>query len=644
MGSAAVPVDARHRTAGAPADTSKRRSHRGSDFKEADKFVSILIPERSSTCKLRSLKVVLIIIICGSFLMLLHSPAIHHYEHSSHSSSLSRLVNVGRMGERSKPNLQYESPLDVGWIQILKATEKLDGRNGSMKVGLLNFNVTEINHWQQLLPDAEFSVIRLDHAQRNLTWDDLYPEWIDEEEESEVPSCPKLPEPKVQKGLKFDLVAAKLPCNRSANWSRDVARLHLQLAAAKVAAKSGGGHHPVHVLLVTNCFPIPNLFMCKNRVTREGNAWLYRPDLRVLKEKLRLPVGSCTLAVPLEPKEQSHSDANSDGPRREAYATVLHSELEYVCGAIAAAQSIRLTGSKRDLVILVDETITDHYRSGLAAAGWKVRTIQRIRNPKAEPESYNEWNYSKFRLWQLTDYDKIIFIDADLLILRNIDFLFTMPEITAIGNNGTLFNSGVMVIEPSNCTFQLLMDHIDEIESYNGGDQGYLNEIYTWWHRIPQHMNFLKHFWEGDEEEIKEMKTRLFGAEPPVIYVLHYLGLKPWQCFRDYDCNWNLDIMQEFASDVAHARWWKVHDTMPEYLQSFCLLSTKRKASLEWDRRLAKKANYSDVHWRRKISDPRRHICFEEYCYWESMLWHWGDPNYDDNPSTSKATAKQRSM
>ncbi|KAH6827969.1 plant glycogenin-like starch initiation protein 1, partial [Perilla frutescens var. hirtella] len=98
---------------------------------------------------------------------------------------------------------------------------------------------------------------------------------------------------------------------------------------------------------------------------------------------------------------------------------------------------------------------------------------------KSRERPYNEWNYSKFRLSQLTDYDKIIFIDADLLILRNIDFLFGMPEISATGNNGTLFNSGVMLIEPSNCTFPLLMDHINEIESYNGGDQGYLNEIFT---------------------------------------------------------------------------------------------------------------------------------------------------------------------
>ncbi|KAK4393800.1 UDP-glucuronate:xylan alpha-glucuronosyltransferase 1 [Sesamum angolense] len=106
--------------------------------------------------------------------------------------------------------------------------------------------------------------------------------------------------------------------------------------------------------------------------------------------------------------------------RQRRYATILHSAYVYVCGAIVAAQSIRMSGSTRDLVILVDKSISDRHRNGLELAGWQVRTIERIRNPKAEKDAYNEWNYSKFRLWQLTDYDKIIFIDADMLILRTL--------------------------------------------------------------------------------------------------------------------------------------------------------------------------------------------------------------------------------
>ncbi|GAB2270556.1 Putative UDP-glucuronate:xylan alpha-glucuronosyltransferase 3 [Dionaea muscipula] len=520
----------------------------------------------------------------------------------------------------------YASDLDIEWDQISEVIEELADRDEYKGIGLLNFNDSEINSWQEMLPTADHIVLHIDHVSDGITWETLYPEWLDEEEEFEVPSCPSLPRIQVPRNSRIDLVAMKLPCNKSGKWSRDVARLHLQLAAARLVA-SAKGSHGVHVLLITDCFPIPNLFTCNDLVSRSGNAWLYTPNLNALREKVLLPVGSCELAVPLNPKGY----LSSGTVHREAYATILHSAHVYVCGAIAAAQSIRMAGSTRDLVILVDETISEYHRGGLEAAGWKIHTIKRIRNPKAEPESYNEWNYSKFRLWQLTEYDKIIFIDADLLILRNIDFLFGLPEITATGNNATLFNSGVMVVEPSNCTFQLLMDHINEIESYNGGDQGYLNEIFTWWHRIPKRMNFLKHYWIGDEPEKKEMKTHLFGADPPELYVLHYLGLKPWLCFRDYDCNWNVDILHEFASDIAHRTWWKVHDSMPENLHKYCLLRSKQKAALEWDRRQAEKGNYTDGHWKIKIKDPRLTACFEDFCFWESMLWHWGEKNWTDN-------------
>lgn len=619
------PLETRLRLSASGEEGSKRRLQRSKDSKDVEKASHVPIQERNSNCKFPTLKLVLVIIICGTFVTLLHSPAVHNTD--GPSDSLSRKSFVDRwIRESPADDPRYTSSLQINWDQISKVIEKLDDRNEYQGVGLLNFNDKENDDWKQLLPDAEHIVLHLDHVLNNITWESLYPEWIDEEEEFEVPSCPSLPRLPVPGKPRIDLIAVKLPCNMSGDWARDVARLHLQLAAARLAA-TAKSYHPVRVLLVTECFPIPNLFTCKELVAREGNIWLYEPNLNTMRGKLQLPVGSCELSVPLQAKDRFYSAS----AHREAYATILHSAHVYVCGAITAAQSIRMAGSTRDLVILVDKTISEYHRGGLEAAGWKIHTIERIRNPKAERDAYNEWNYSKFRLWQLTDYDKIIFIDADLLILRNIDFLFEMPEISAIGNNATLFNSGVMVIEPSNCTFQLLMDHINEIESYNGGDQGYLNEIFTWWHRIPKHMNFLKHFWEGDEEEKKEMKTRLFGADPPVLYVLHYLGLKPWLCFRDYDCNWNVDILQEFASNVAHKRWWKIHDAMPENLQKFCLLRSKQKAALEWDRRQAEKGNYTDGHWKIKIKDPRLQTCFEDFCFWESMLWHWGETNWTDN-------------
>ncbi|GFP95350.1 UDP-glucuronate:xylan alpha-glucuronosyltransferase 1 [Phtheirospermum japonicum] len=604
-------------------DAYKRKLQR-IKVKNAENPLKLVISGKSGRCKFHPLKLFLIIIALGSFFTILSSPTMCQQNGISHNVSRRHFVSRWIWGV-SDP--RYISDFEIKWEEITTALSKLPLDNKIQGIGLVNFNEPETHQWKQLIPTADHSVLQLDYAKKNVTWESLYPEWIDEEQEEQVPSCPSFPKIQVPR-QRLDLIAVKLPCRNQGNWSRDIARLHLQISAARLAA-SCKGNHPVHLLFVTRCFPLPNLFACKDLVAHEGNVWVYKPRLHALREKLQLPIGSCELALPLGSVER---DNYSSGKRQhEAYATILHSAHDYVCGAIAAAQSIRMSGSTRDLVILVDETIGEYHRSGLELAGWKVRTIKRIRNPKAEKDAYNEWNYSKFRLWQLTDYDKIIFIDADLLILRNIDFLFGMPEISATGNNGTLFNSGVMVVEPSNCTFQLLMDHINEIESYNGGDQGYLNEVFTWWHRIPKHMNFLKNFWIGDDELVKQKKIHLFEAEPPTLYVLHYLGNKPWMCFRDYDCNWNVDILQEFASDVAHSKWWKVHDAMPEKLQEFCLLISKQKAQLEWDRRQAEKGNYSDGHWKIKIQDKRIKRCIDPYCHWKGMLRHWGQTNWTES-------------
>lgn len=292
--------------------------------------------------------------------------------------------------------------------------------------------------------------------------------------------------------------------------------------------------------------------------------------------------------------------------KREAYATVLHSSEAYVCGAITLAQSLRQSGTNRDLIILLDKSISEPKRAALAKAGWKIRFIKRIRNPKAEKHSYNEYNYSKFRLWLLTDYDKIIFIDADIIVLRNLDILFQFPQMTAVGNDFSLFNSGIMVLEPSNCTFRIFMDHRDDIVSYNGGDQGFLNELFVWWHRLPRRVNFLKNFWENSTTNEIGYKNALFGADPPKVYAIHYLGWKPWLCYRDYDCNWDTEESFVYASDVAHRRWWKVHDAMDEKLQSFCRLTKIRKRDVEWQRRVARKKGLANGHWRINITDPRR--------------------------------------
>lgn len=190
---------------------------------------------------------------------------------------------------------QYVSDLDIDWEEVSRVLDESED-NRIKHVGILNFNDYEIHQLELLIPNANHTHLHLGYAAKNVTWEALYPEWIDEEQEEEIPSCPSLPPPQLPK-QRLDLIAVKLPC-REGNWSRDIARLHLQIAAAKLAA-SHKGSYPVYLLFLTTCFPIPNLFHCKDLVAREGNAWLYNPDLSELREKLCLPIGSCELALPL---------------------------------------------------------------------------------------------------------------------------------------------------------------------------------------------------------------------------------------------------------------------------------------------------------------------------------------------------------
>lgn len=482
---------------------------------------------------------------------------------------------------------------------------------GGMKMGMVNMGGEDLSDWNVV---GKMIPVTFEKVSDYFEWKDLFPEWIDEEEEMRGTLCPEIPMPDYKKYGYLDMIVVKIPCKFPAEgWKRDVFRLQLHLIAANLAVRRGrrSWNRRPKVVILSKCRPMVEIFRCEDLVVQDGDWWYYEPDMKRLEQKVYLPVGTCNLALPLWEKGIDEvydvKKVQKPNPRtkRQAYATVLHSSESYVCGAIMLAQSLLKTGTNHDLLLLIDTSISAAKRHALATAGWTIRIIERIRNPRAENNTYNEYNYSKFRLWQLTDYDKIIFIDSDIIVLRNLDIIFTFPQMSAVGNDNSIFNSGIMVIEPSNCTFNHFMEQTNEIVSYNGGDQGFLNEIFVYWHRLPRRVNFLKNFWSNTTVE-SSMKNQLFGADPPKLYAIHYLGLKPWLCYRDYDCNWDIGDQRVYASDVAHRTWWKLHDAIDKSLQSHCKLTERRKIELKWDRMQAKKIGFSDQHWRINVTDPRR--------------------------------------
>ncbi|KAJ6667489.1 hypothetical protein lerEdw1_016610 [Lerista edwardsae] len=103
--------------------------------------------------------------------------------------------------------------------------------------------------------------------------------------------------------------------------------------------------------------------------------------------------------------------------------------------------------------------------------------------------------FTKLHCWTLTQYSKCVFMDADTLVLCNIDELFDREEFSAAPDSGwpDCFNSGVFVFQPSLKTFNLLLQFASEHGSFDGGDQGLLNSFFSNWAAadIAKHLPFV---------------------------------------------------------------------------------------------------------------------------------------------------------
>lgn len=162
----------------------------------------------------------------------------------------------------------------------------------------------------------------------------------------------------------------------------------------------------------------------------------------------------------------------------EAYATLLYGD-EFLLGVRVLGKSIRETGTSRDMVALVSDGVSPYGVQLLQADGWIVEHIGLLANPNHKrPKRF--WGvYTKLKIFNMTNYKKVVYLDADTVVLRNIDDLFQCQKFCANLKHSERLNSGVMVVEPSESVFKDMMDKVSTLPSYTGGDQGFLNSYYA---------------------------------------------------------------------------------------------------------------------------------------------------------------------
>uniref|UniRef100_A0A7N0U7N5 Hexosyltransferase n=1 Tax=Kalanchoe fedtschenkoi TaxID=63787 RepID=A0A7N0U7N5_KALFE len=162
----------------------------------------------------------------------------------------------------------------------------------------------------------------------------------------------------------------------------------------------------------------------------------------------------------------------------EAYVTLLYGD-EFLLGVRVLGKSIRDTGSKKDLVALVSDGVSDYAQKLLKADGWIVEMISLLANPnQIRPTRF--WGvYTKLKIFNMTNYKKVVYLDADTIVVKSIEDLFQCQKFCANLKHSERLNSGVMVVEPSEKVFNDMMSKVNTLFSYTGGDQGFLNSYYA---------------------------------------------------------------------------------------------------------------------------------------------------------------------
>ena len=219
----------------------------------------------------------------------------------------------------------------------------------------------------------------------------------------------------------------------------------------------------------------------------------------------------------------------------KAYVTMLCNGDGYVTGAEVLGKSLVASGSRVRRIALVTPDISAEGRARLEKQGWELRDVEPIANPTPGPLLVFPrfaGVFTKLRAWELTDFGRVVVLDADTLVLQNIDDLFERPGFAAAPDFflPDRFNSGVMVVPPSKDTFDRMVAALAVAPSYDGGDQGFLNTFYSDWyampaaHRLPAGYNlpnFIHQFAHGHAG----LKATLAREAK----VLHYMVQKPWQ-------------------------------------------------------------------------------------------------------------------
>ncbi|XP_035610960.1 glycogenin-2-like isoform X3 [Oncorhynchus keta] len=244
-------------------------------------------------------------------------------------------------------------------------------------------------------------------------------------------------------------------------------------------------------------------------------------------------------------------------PANQAFVTLATTD-SYCMGALVVGQCLRRHRTTRQTVVMVSTNVSSQARAALGHVFDQVLVVDLL---DSGDQAHLSWlgrpelgvTFTKLHCWTLTQYSKCVFLDADTLVLCNVDELFEREELSAAPDPGwpDCFNSGVFVFRPSLITHGRLLEHARQHGSFDGGDQGLLNTFFSDWavRDISKHLPFVYNL------SAIAVYTYLpayqeYGHNAKIV---HFLGsVKPWNLRSNSQTNQHTNShLEEFVY-----QWW----------------------------------------------------------------------------------------
>ncbi|XP_076833250.1 glycogenin-1a isoform X2 [Brachyhypopomus gauderio] len=246
----------------------------------------------------------------------------------------------------------------------------------------------------------------------------------------------------------------------------------------------------------------------------------------------------------------------------QAFVT-LATNNNYAKGAMVLGKSLRNHMTSRKLVALIGPRVAETSRAVLRKIYDEVQLVDVLDSGDTAHLAMMKRpdlgvTFTKLHCWTLTQYSKCVFMDADTMVVSNVDELFEREELSAAPDPGwpDCFNSGVFVFQPSYDTYRKLLAACMEQGSFDGGDQGILNSFFSDWATadISKHLPFIYNLSSiAIYTYLPAFKQYGHNAK-----VVHFLGkLKPWDYIYDATSKSVKGQTSDMQSNYL-LQWWDV--------------------------------------------------------------------------------------